>query len=158
MSKKDVEHLVPKLLEALRKCDADAAYLVDEALPVSRLLEILQGGEDVVADGGIAAFSREDLDRVSAHAAAQASHDLDRLKVFLELLDCCASAGALLPSRAVLGLLCRQSLLLLAEFRRWNALAGNAAYYRDHRDTARRVADASPRRGWPSQASTRPAG
>lgn len=152
MSKKDVEHLVPKLLEALRKCDAEAAYVVDEALPASRLLEILQGGEDVVADGGIAAFSREDLDRLSAHAASQAGHDLDRIRVFLELLDCCASAGALLPSRAVLGLLCRQSLLLLAESRRWSALAENAAYYRDHRDTARRVTDASPRRSGLSQA------
>lgn len=150
MSQKDVEELVPKLLEALRKCDAEAAYAADEALPVSRLLGVLQGGEDALADGGIAGFSREDLDRMSAHAASQAGHELDRLKVFLELLDCCASAGALLPSRAVMGLLCRQSLLLLAEFRRWSTLADNAAYYRDHRDTARRVAEAWPRgRGLP---------
>ncbi len=157
MSKKDIEHLVPKLLEALRKCDVDGAHVIDEALPVSRLLEILEGGENALADGGIAVFSSEDLDRMSAHAASQAGHDLDRLRVFLELLDCCASAGALLPSRAVLGMLCRQSLLLLAESRRWNVLSENAAYYRDHRDIARRVAEAMPRRSGLSQDSPRPA-
>lgn len=113
---------------------------LDEATPLDRVLNVLQGLDAADADSALAQFGAGPLDVLTSGAALQASLCAERMRSLFELLDCCTASGTLPPSRQVLSRTAQQLLALLAEHQRWLQLADNARYYRDHPDMAARVA------------------
>lgn len=122
---------------------ADAPPGLAEGLtPLEILLSLLQGDNACVGDDtGIAGYLPRNLDRISAAAKLESDACRDRMRCLLELLDASLAAGPPTLTRATLTGGLRHLACLLSDHQRWHALANNAAYYRDHPEIARTIAD-----------------
>lgn len=111
---------------------SDAASPYDPLILLEQLVPLLQWStEPTLADAGLTVLSGAQLARVSAQAQFEANLCRERTELFLILLEGCAEKGAAPEADALLRL--GQQLRHLARAqRRWDDLADNAAYYRDH--------------------------
>ncbi|MCD7097807.1 hypothetical protein [Stenotrophomonas sp. MMGLT7] len=116
---------------------------------------LLDNLKDQDADSGIAGFAQERLHMLERAARRESEDCLERLRCLLELLDGSVAVGGPPPSRELLQRLCHHLLRALVDHERWQSLADNAGYYRDHREVAARVAQAW-QRTTPSQAVAEP--
>lgn len=106
------------------------------------VLGLLQGeARDVLADAGITGYDAQRLDRLSAAAKLESENCFDRIRCLLDLLNACLPQLQPHPNALFIGV-CGHLATLVADFERWQALAENAAYYRDHPQVALQIAAA----------------
>ncbi len=106
-----------------------------------QLLHLLQGaGEPCLADVGITRLDGARLDMLHRLARQQANACMECMDVVLHLLEDVLGSTVHAPPRADQAV--QQLQRALVEFRRWNDLADNAAYYRDHPAIHARIARA----------------
>ena len=115
--------------------------LAEGPTPLETLLNLLQGGNACpLADPGIAACDPQNLERIRTAAELESDECLDRMHCLLELLDAGLTTDPpALAHATVIGTV-RHLTRFLADHQRWHALADNAAYYRDHPESAGEIA------------------
>lgn len=110
------------------------------AAPLDDALHVLQADPGhSLADPGLAALAPADLDRLFLAARQQAEQNHDGILLLLDLLQLAQHGDGPVP-RELLPRVVRQLHRHVQDQHRWHALADNAAYYRDNRRVAERVA------------------
>lgn len=108
--------------------------------PLDDALHLLQADPGhSLADPGLARLTPAGLDRLFLAARHQAEHHHDGILLLLDLLQLAQNAEGVSPRRLMFGVV-RQLRHHVEDQHRWQALADNAAYYRDNRQVAERVA------------------
>lgn len=107
---------------------------LDDAL---HLLQVDPGHS--LADPGLARLTPTGLDRLLLAARHQADRNHDGILLLLDLLQLAQRAEGAGTRRLMPGVI-RQLRHHVEDQRRWQALADNAAYYRDNRQVAERIA------------------
>ncbi len=118
-------------------CDAPRVPL-DDAL---HLLQVDPGHS--LADPGLARLTPAGLDRLFLAARRQAERNHDGILLLLDLLQLAQRAEGNGTQRLIPGVV-RQLRHHVEDQHRWQALADNAAYYRDNRQVAECVAARLP--------------
>lgn len=140
MSSPELQHAVVRTLSEL---GGPRDLASPEASPLEMLIGLLTGDpENTEADGGIAGCSSARLGMLERAATRESEDCLERLRCLLELMDAGTVVGSLPLSREASQRLCHHLLRALDDHARWQSLATNAAYYRDHPDVAAQVAQA----------------
>lgn len=98
-----------------------------------------------LADPGLARLTPAGLDRLFLAARHQAERNHDGILLLLDLLQLAQRAEGTGPHRLMRGVV-RQLRHQMEDQHRWQALADNAAYYRDNRQVAERIASRLPSR------------
>jgi hypothetical protein len=108
--------------------------------PLDDALHLLQADPGhSLADPGLARLTPAGLDRLFVAARRQAERNHDGILLLLDLLQLTQRAEGGHPRRLMPGVV-RQLRHHVEDQHRWQALADNAAYYRDNRQVAERVA------------------
>jgi len=108
--------------------------------PLDDALHVLQADPGhSLADPGLAALAPAELDRLFLAARRQAERNHDGILLLLDLLQLAQRDAAAAP-RELLPRVVRQIHRHVQDQHRWHALADNAAYYRDNRRVAERIA------------------
>ncbi len=108
--------------------------------PLDDALHLLQADPGhSLADPGLARLTPAGLDRLFLAARRQAERNHDGILLLLDLLQLAQQAESIPPRRLMPGVV-RQLRHHVEDQHRWQALADNAAYYRDNRQVAERVA------------------
>lgn len=119
---------------------AQAAHAGDLRSGLAEALDVLQGvAGHSLADPGLTTLTPFSLDRLFVAARRQADRRQEGILLLLELMQRLQAAGT--PADTVLAQRFVQQLH--HEYRdqqRWHLLADNAAYYRDNRSVAERIA------------------
>ena len=123
--------------------DADGLPLLPREAPPPSLddaLHLLQADPGhSLADPGLARLPPAGLDRLFLAARRQAERNHDGILLLLDLLHLAQRAEDPSHRRLLTGVV-RQLRHHVEDQQRWQALADNAAYYRDNRQVAERVA------------------
>lgn len=108
---------------------------------LDQILNLLQGTSNAsLADPGITLLPGPQLDTLFLLAHRQAEHCQDGLQLLLELWQDVLDHGG--PQQAgTAHRVARQLLHHFNDHQRWQSLADNAAYYRDHALVALRIAE-----------------
>ena len=110
------------------------------ALPLDDALHILQADPGhSLADPGLSRLTPGGLDRLFLAARRQAERNHDSILLLLDLLQLSQPADGT-GHRRLMPRVVRQLRHHVEDQHRWQALADNAAYYRDNRRVAERVA------------------
>ena len=118
----------------------DGAALAPLHAPLDDALHLLQADPGhSLADPGLARLTQAGLDRLFVAARRQADRSHQGILLLLDLLPLAQRADPAAASRLVAGM-ARQLRHHLEDQQRWQALADNAAYYRDNRQVAERIA------------------
>jgi hypothetical protein len=108
--------------------------------PLDDALHLLQADPGhSLADPGLARLTPAGLDRLFLAARRQAERNHDGILLLLDLLQLAQNTGNANPRRVMFGVV-RQLRHHVEDQHRWQALADNAAYYRDNRQVAERIA------------------
>lgn len=108
--------------------------------PLDDALHLLQADPGhSLADPGLARLTAAGLDRLFIAARYQAERNHDGILLLLDLLQLAQPAEGISPRRLMSGVV-RQLRHHVEDQHRWQALADNAAYYRDNRQAAERIA------------------
>ena len=111
------------------------------APPLDDALYVLQAAPGhSLADPGLARLTPGGLDRLFLAARRQAERNQDSILLLLDLLQLSQPADAA-AHRRLMPRVFRQLRHHVEDQHRWQALADNAAYYRDNRRVAERVAE-----------------
>lgn len=123
--------------------DADGLPLLPREAsspPLDDALHLLQADPGhSLADPGLARLPPAGLDRLFLAARRQAERNHDGILLLLDLLHLAQRAEDASHRRLLTGVV-RQLRHHVEDQQRWQALADNAAYYRDNRQVAERVA------------------
>ncbi|HEV7269511.1 hypothetical protein [Pseudoxanthomonas sp.] len=112
--------------------------------PLDDALHLLQADPGhSLADPGLARLAPAGLDRLFLAARRQAERNYDGILLLLDLLHLAQRAEDAGHRRLLTGVV-RQLRHHVEDQQRWQALADNAAYYRDNRQVAERVAARLP--------------
>ena len=118
----------------------DGAALAPLHATLDDALHLLQADPGhSLADPGLARLTQAGLDRLFVAARRQADRSHEGILLLLDLLPLAQRADPASDSRLVAGM-ARQLRHHLEDQQRWQALADNAAYYRDNRQVAERIA------------------
>ena len=118
----------------------DGAALAPLHAPLDDALHLLQADPGhSLADPGLARLTQAGLDRLFVAARRQADRSHQGILLLLDLLPLAQRADPATASRLVAGM-ARQLRHHLEDQQRWQALADNAAYYRDNSQVAARIA------------------
>ena len=118
----------------------DGAALASLHAPLDDALHLLQADPGhSLADPGLARLTQAGLDRLFVAARRQADRSHQGILLLLDLLPLARHADPATASRLVAGM-ARQLRHHREDQQRWQALADNAAYYRDNRQVAERIA------------------
>jgi len=108
--------------------------------PLDDALHLLQADPGhSLADPGLARLTVAGLDRLFLAARRQAERNHDGILLLLDLLQLAQHAESGSPRRLMFGVV-RQLRHHVEDQHRWQTLADNAAYYRDNRQVAERIA------------------
>ncbi len=109
-------------------------------VPLDDALHLLQADPGhSLADPGLARLTPASLDRLFLAARHQAERNHEGILLLLDLLQLAQHAGGGHPRQLMPGVV-RQLRHHVEDQQRWQALADNAAYYRDNRQVAECVA------------------
>ena len=118
----------------------DGAALAPLHAPLDDALHLLQADPGhSLADPGLARLTPASLDRLFVAARQQADRSHQGILLLLDLLQLAQRADPATASPLMAGV-ARQLRHHLEDQQRWQALADNAAYYRDNRQVAERIA------------------
>lgn len=118
----------------------DGAALAPLHAPLDDALHLLQADPGhSLADPGLARLTPAGLDRLFVAACQQVERSHQGILLLLDLLQLAQPADPATASRLVAGM-ARQLRHHLEDQQRWQTLADNAAYYRDNRQVAERIA------------------
>jgi hypothetical protein len=118
----------------------DGAALAPPHCPLDDALHLLQSDPGhSLADPGLARLTPAGLDRLFVAARQQADRSHQGILLLLDLLQLVHRNDAAAASRLTAGVV-RQLRHHVEDQQRWQALADNAAYYRDNRHVAARIA------------------
>ncbi len=122
--------------------NTDTRIAMCPSVPLTHLLHLLQGAkEPSIADVGLTRLDGERLDALHRLARQQAEACMEYAEVLLSLMEGRFEDAGLRESGGS-GQPVQQLQRLLAEIRRWQDLADNAAYYRAHPPVHDRIARA----------------
>ncbi|MBD9478750.1 hypothetical protein [Pseudoxanthomonas sp. PXM02] len=117
-----------------------AAEASPPLVPLDDALHLLQADPGhSLADPGLARLTPAGLDRLFLAARRQAERNHDGILLLLDLLQLAQHAEGGHPRRLMPEVV-RQLRHHVEDQHRWQALADNAAYYRDNRQVAERIA------------------
>lgn len=120
--------------------DHPAAGASPPLVPLDDALHLLQADPGhSLADPGLARLTPASLDRLFLAARRQAERNHDGILLLLDLLQLAQRAEEGHPRPLMPGVI-RHLRHHVEDQHRWQALADNAAYYRDNRQVAERVA------------------
>ncbi|HJS36414.1 MAG TPA: hypothetical protein VJ766_13090 [Pseudoxanthomonas sp.] len=127
--------------EAPAVADAgDATVPATPLIPLDDALHVLQADPGhSLADPGLARLPPAGLDRLFLAARRQAERNHDGILLLLDLLQVAQRADSA-SHRQLMPSVVRQLRHHVEDQQRWQALAENAAYYRDNRLAAERIA------------------
>ncbi|WFC41368.1 hypothetical protein [Pseudoxanthomonas sp. SE1] len=127
--------------EAPAVADAgDATVPTTPLIPLDDALHVLQADPGhSLADPGLARLPPAGLDRLFLAARRQAERNHDGILLLLDLLQVAQRADSA-SHRQLIPSVVRQLRHHVEDQQRWQALAENAAYYRDNRLAAERIA------------------
>ena len=116
----------------------DGAAFAPLHAPLDDALHLLQADPGhSLADPGLARLTQAGLDRLFVAARRQADRSHQGILLLLDLLPLAQRAD---PAARLVAGTARQLRYHLEDQQRWQALADNAAYYRDNRQVAERIA------------------
>lgn len=123
--------------------DTDTSIAMRPSVPLTHLLHLLQGAkEPSIADVGLTRLDGERLDALYRLARQQAEACMEYADVLLSLLRDRIEEHDPRESGSFFSQPVQQLQRLLAEVKRWQDLADNAAYYRAHPAVHHRIARA----------------
>jgi hypothetical protein len=118
----------------------DVAMSAPPLIPLDDALHVLQADPGhSLADPGLARLPPAGLDRLFLAARRQAERNHDGILLLLDLLQVAQRADSARHHQLMPGVV-RQLRHHVEDQQRWHALAENAAYYRDNRLAAERIA------------------